>query len=110
MRIRPLSLGFMRFTGFFRWEHRIAAPVPALPSPSVPFLPRTNDGRDHRAADRAQARCSTRAPQPSGASPHPEFHGCFRWYLHLFSSGTTFLLFVHAADFSKTIHKDAKIG
>src|SRR5882672_2793594 len=94
----------------FPRDHRIAAPVPALPSPSVPFLPRTNDGRDHRAADRAQARCSTRAPQPSGASPHPEFHGCFRWYLHLFSSGTTFLLFVHAADFSKTIHKDAKIG
>src|SRR5438552_12712143 len=34
----------------------------------------------------------------------------FRWHLHLLSSGTTFLLFVHAADFSQTIHKDPKIG
>src|SRR6266404_6341564 len=83
---------------FVRCEHRIAAPVAAFPSPSVPFLPRTNDARDRRAADRSQARCSTRAPQSSGTSPHPEFHGCFRWHSHLLSSGTTFLLFVHAAD------------
>src|SRR5712664_1982457 len=93
---------------FFRCEHRIAAPIPALPSPSVPFLPRTNDARDRRAADRSQARCSTRAPQSSGTSPHPEFHGCFRWHLHLLSSGTRFLLFVHVADFSQTIHQDGK--
>jgi hypothetical protein len=46
----------------------------------------------------------------SGARPHPEFHGCFRWHLHLFSSGTAFLLFVHAADFFQTIHQDGKLA
>src|SRR5260221_869333 len=35
---------------FFRCEHRIAAPVPSLPSPPIPFLPRTSDARDHHAA------------------------------------------------------------
>src|SRR6266478_2340950 len=95
---------------FFRCEHRIAAPIPALPSPSVPFPPVTSDARDYRARRRSQARCDTHAPQSFAGSPHPEFHGCFRWHFHLFSSGTTFLLFVHAADFSQTIHKDAKIG
>src|SRR5216684_2395288 len=75
---------------FFRCEHRIAAPVPALPSPPVPFLPRTNDARDHRAPRLSQARCDTHAPQSSSARPHPEFHGCFCWHLHLLSSGTTF--------------------
>src|SRR5258706_15567334 len=78
---------------FFRCEHRIAAPVPSLPSPPVPFLPRTNDGRDHRAADNSQARCSTHAPQSSGARPHPDRHGCFHWHWHLLSSGTTFFTF-----------------
>src|SRR6266403_4893913 len=65
---------------FFRCEHRIAAPDPALPSPSVPFVPRTNDARDHRAADRSQARCGTRAPQSSGARPHPERHDRYYWH------------------------------
>src|SRR5882762_11147916 len=90
MRIRPYHYDLCGLPVFFRCEHRIAAPVPALRSPSVPFVPRTNDARDHRAADRSQARCSTRAPQSSGARPHSGCHGCFHWHWHWFSSGTTF--------------------
>src|SRR5258707_13260809 len=77
-------------------EYRIAAPFHASSLPSVPFPPATNDARDHRARRRSQARCDTHAPQSFAASPHPEFHGCFHWHWHLFSFGTTFLLFVHA--------------
>src|SRR5258708_28105294 len=95
---------------FFRCEHRIAAPVPALPSPPVPFLPLTNDARDHRADDRSQARCSTRAPQSSGANPHPEFHGCFRWHLHLLSSRTTFCFSSTLRTFPKLFIKTSKLA
>src|SRR5258708_537502 len=77
MRIRPYHYDLCGLPVFFRCEHRIAAPVPALPSPSVLFLHRTNYPRDHRAADRSQARCSTRVPQSSGASPHPKFQRLF---------------------------------
>src|SRR5258706_2846666 len=88
MSLSPLVVNSLPVS--FRCEHRIAAPDRALPFPTVPFPPVTSDARDHRAADRSQARCSTRAPQSSGAGPHSGGHGCFHWHWHWFSSGTTF--------------------
>jgi len=109
------SFGYFPFTMIkcvyrvFLCEHRIAAPVPLCVS-SVPFLLETMDARDHRGR-----------PTPK---PHVERRGSliFRrraasdftvvsWHLHLFVNlAPRFFAFVHAADFSKTIHKDAKIG
>jgi len=91
-------------------ERRIAASFHAPSLPSIPFPPVTSDARDHRARRRSQARCDTHAPQSFAASPHPGFDGGFHWHRDLFSSGTTFLLFVHAADFAQTIHENAKLA
>ncbi len=51
-----------------------------------PLPPATSEARDHSARRRFQPGCDTNAPQSFAAIPHPEFHGCFRWQLHLFSS------------------------